>query len=661
VEASAASVTPAVLNNGSNPNVVELIGEGLLSMFGSGGRSPPQPVPSGVGQPARVEDLDDAAQEERMRDQVDPPPVRPEDAESNPHMGEQDAFEEESFDDRASANGEPNVDDVEDVDPDPSGDAGSKDEMMTMMGQMAEAIAKLAGELEALKSSPSAAYRPYSIPPSSPAPPFSPTISVADVVSAFKASTAERSEGRWMVKESDSIEFMSSSKAPALAEHNTRVRVSEVIDATPTSKVETKAFQASIDATTLFGHFLDTLTHHEYVDRRKELVVEVAVMANLHKDRADGIKAADRLVNKAIKALDVTKDGEQKQMMAKIQRSVIDHGRNGKPPSVATILYEMDLEFGKVTAMERDHEIKNQLNAISILKHVPSVMLSMAYSLYTQQYQSIPDASVRHRVVLRDVQSLVSEKIRASASQYDWMMPFRQKLLDTGFQQSTMAEWVAQFKVYEATPEFQRGQEAARAGSVDPRRAAVPKTKSVSAVHESDDETEVGSISAIGELRETIAELKSKIASMSNPSTGGFLSWRTFEWVTKFGVAGYPPPGDSQRKAIMVGLIWRKAGVPISPSCPKEPTALVGFHCPCNHSRKIPEELWFYHPDSKQFKDGANATPPPGVKGFGWMHALGKCMHAYAEGHKLARADPANKRLLEPLPQGCGDCIGTSQ
>ena len=37
VEVSAASVTPAVLNNGSNPNVVELIGEGLLSMFGSGG------------------------------------------------------------------------------------------------------------------------------------------------------------------------------------------------------------------------------------------------------------------------------------------------------------------------------------------------------------------------------------------------------------------------------------------------------------------------------------------------------------------------------------------------------------------------------------------------------------------------------------------------
>ena len=237
MEASAASVTPAVLNNGSNPNVVELIGEGLLSMFGSGGRSPPQPVPSGVGQPARVEDLDDAAQEERMRDQVDPPPVRPEDAESNPHMGEQDAFKEESFDDQASADGEPNIDDVEDVDPDPNGDAGSKDEMMTMMGQMAEAIAKLAGELEALKSSPSGAYRPYSIPPSSPAPPFSPTISVADVVSAFKASTAERSEGRWMVKESDSIEFMSSSKAPALSEHNTRVRVSEVIDATPTSKV----------------------------------------------------------------------------------------------------------------------------------------------------------------------------------------------------------------------------------------------------------------------------------------------------------------------------------------------------------------------------------------------------------------------------------------
>ena len=543
-------------------------------------------------------------------------------------------------------------------------DNGAPDaaDVLHMMTKMADVVSKLAKDMEDLKAHPASPYHPYSVPPRSPTPLDSPTVTMADVMSVVRSSAADH-YGRWMASEADSLEFMASSKAPALAEHNTKVRVAEVIDATPTSKAETKSFMLSGGSALPFAQFLDTITHHEYVDRRRELVLAMAVTANLQKDRADGIKAADRIASKALKSIDLTKDVEGRQMLAKIQRSVVDHGRNGQSPSLTMILDEMDLEFAKVTAMERDHEIKNQLDAISVVKHSPSVMVSLAQSLYMQQYQSITDATVRQRVVLRDVQSLVSEKIRIGASQYEWMDPFRQKLLDTGFQRASMSEWVAQFKVYESTAEFKRGQQdAARMAPSDSRRTVVNKGKGINAVFNEEGGESDGSIAAIGELQATIGELQAKIAALSGTQQGpGSPSWRTLEWVARFGVVGYPAPGDTQRKPIKVGIIWRKAGIAIPASCPKEPSAMVGFHCPCNHIRKIPEDMWFYHPDSQQFKDGANSVPPPGARNFGWMHALAKCMHAYAEAHKLARADPALKYLLDPLPMGCVDCIGASQ
>ena len=48
-----------------------------------------------------------------------------------------------------------------------------------------------------------------------------------------------------------------------------------------------------------------------------------------------------------------------------------------------------------------------------------------------------------------------------------------------------------------------------------------------------------------------------------------------------------------------------------------------------NHARKIPENMWFFHPDSEQAKNGENAKPPVGVKNFGWMHMLGKCSYRF--------------------------------
>jgi hypothetical protein len=662
VEETSAVCGPAAALSAAGNSIVERFGE-IASALVTAGLSPPQPARSGDGPRVRAAVVEEMEQRCRSSEHAAQSCASSMGANSDgAHMGEHEDV------------GEFVPDEMEDEPPDQgrggeydgeaNGDSGvpSNAAIMDMMNKMADVVAKLTRDMDGLKASGPSPYHPYSARPPSPGTPYSPAVTMADVMSVIKSSAADI-YGRWMANEADSLEFMAHSKAPALAEHNTKVRVAEVIDATPTSKAETKSFMLSVGSALPFAQFLDTITHHEYVDRRRELVLAMAVTANLQKDRADGIKAADRIASKALKSIDLTKDAEGRQMLAKIQRSVVDYGRNGQSPSLTMILDEMDLEFAKVTAMERDHEIKNQLDAISVVKHAPSVMVSLAQSLYMQQYQSIADTAVRQRVVLRDVQSLVSEKIRTGASQYEWMDPFRQKLLDTGFQRASMSEWVAQFKVYESTAEFRRGQQdAARATPGDSKRAMMNKGKGINAVHDEDGGDDAGSIAAIGELRTTIGELQAKIAALSGTQQGpGSPSWRTIEWVATFGVVGYPAPGDSQRKPLKVGLIWRKAGVTIPAGCPKEPMALVGFHCPCNHFRKIPEDMWFYHPDSRQFKDGANAKPPPGAKNFGWMHALSKCMHAYAEAHKLARADPTLKYLLDPLPMGCVDCIGASQ
>ena len=162
--------------------------------------------------------------------------------------------------------------------------------------------------------------------PAMPPSPIS-VVSVADVATLLKSTTTATTEGRWMVSEADSFPFMMGSKARALAGYNTMITVREVIESTPTTKDETKAYLAHVDPSMLLVSFTDVVTHHEFIDLRRWLGKQLAVIANLEKDAKSGTKAADRKMNAA---LEVTySSGEPRERLAKIKRT--GHGPGLQP------------------------------------------------------------------------------------------------------------------------------------------------------------------------------------------------------------------------------------------------------------------------------------------------------------------------------------------
>ena len=94
----------------------------------------------------------------------------------------------------------------------------------------------------------------------------------------------------------------------------------------------------------------------------------------------------------------------------------------------------------------------------------------------------------------------------------------------------------------------------------------------------------------------------------------------------------------------------------MSADCPKNPDALVGPQCPCNHFKKLKPEQWYYSPASEEFKTDPR-RPPVGEKQFAYFHKLGKCRRMREEAHKLARGDTKYLNLLNPLERGATDCM----
>ena len=133
-------------------------------------------------------------------------------------------------------------------------------------------------------------------------------------------------------------------------------------------------------------------------------------------------------------------------------------------------------------------------------------------------------------------------------------------------------------------------------------------------------------------------------------------------WVAQHGVVGFKAPADPQREILHAGRIARACGVEVSSACPKDPNAYVGFHCPCNKFRNVPEDAWFWNPASDEFKSGKPEyakVKPFDLANFGYMHKLGKCRTLRAKAHVKAKEDPQLISLLVPLPKETKDCITT--
>lgn len=480
---------------------------------------------------------------------------------------------------------------------------------------------------------------------------------------------ADRTHG-WMQHEKDALTFMYGSNDDALRDHKTHVTVAEVGGRTPKSKVEIKnyiAHTASPDK--LLIAFQDELTHHEFVDVRRDLVVKLAVVANLQDDSVTGLQAATRLLDDALANVKPKFGGRDYSRLLLINDIRMTHNRQGDIMPIVKALAEFDHEFAKLTAVERNLELQQALNRVTVLTTTPSGMIPKVTSLYQQIYASVPDDDTRAALVDRNVRNFMLEQIKDGSDGHDWLMPFATKLTDTDFVGKDLSEWARQFKHFEAQSSFKRGRAAASsqpAPAAPSVRGSRPAGR-VNAITNDDDDEASSSADQFklnfASLQRQLTHMQDQIATINGGTTGGAApapKWDSPQWVALYGVVGFPPPGDQSRKDIMVGEIWRQAGVPIPPGCPKDPGAFVGSLCPCNHIRQIPPAQWYWHPHSKEYKDGDNRKPSPGAppSSYAYMHRLGKCVHAYKHGHLLGRADPTKAHLLDPLPPGCTDCIG---
>jgi hypothetical protein len=479
----------------------------------------------------------------------------------------------------------------------------------------------------------------------------------------------------WMIsgKESCQRPFMEKSNVPALADGRTEVSVSEVISLTPLGRVGQKSLLAKVEAEPeeLLMPFVDSLGHHAYVDVRRNLVLRLGVLANLQAGLAAGDQAVDRIITSALERLP---DDGKHHTLGKVRLAVRSARRQQRMTTATEVLELMDEGFAKSTVVERDREIQRELEKISASSHKPSSMLVEVRDLYAQKFAAVESAT-RDSLIDNALRSFVISAVQKGATDFEWMRPFRAKLDDIDFMDGGLDKWDRQFKLLEEDPAYRAGFAWAATLPAEGSNAANPprsraRAREVSFVDHDDTDGPGGDgrvAGVLSEMSSRLAGLEARIAAIPSASGAGgdrtrrdpADNWASQEWVAKYGVVGFPAPGDKLRRDVMVGEIFRRAGLAIPEECPRQPSAMVGFHCPCNQIRRIPANMWFYHEQAKEFKDDPR-RPPPGAKAgtFAYMHRLGKCSTAYKLGHELGRANAAHAQLLQPLTQSATDCIG---
>ena len=525
-------------------------------------------------------------------------------------------------------------------------------QLQTVLAGFAKTMADMQAQMATLKANQSSAG------PSMPMYSLSPK-QLNDLASAVRPTDVAVG---WMTTErpSDQLDFMRASKNPVLSTSVTEVKVEQVIQLTPKGRTEQKAAVARFDMTQKLMVLSDTITHHVYLDHRRQMVLALGVLANLQANRNDGYDTVMRHVTQGLASFmdsPAARRGEYTRLR-KVGLLATEAQRNGKLLAVEDMMDALDNEFAKVTSSEQHSEIRAALEAISVTSQSPSAMLAEARVLYQARYSSLADTQ-REELVEGDLRAFIMEKIEKGAEVFAWMKPFQAKLTDADFLAKDLKQWSRQFLILERTAEYVDGFTAA--ATAEPPRSRRARINLV------DDEGDEGDeppseIAALGEQVAALADMVRQLGATPPGRMGATPrppDWRTQEWVTQCGVVGFPAPADRSRPDIKIGEIWRRAGVAIPEGCPRDPTSMVGHLCPCNARRCIPESMWFWHPDARQFAADPRRPPASMKSGFGYFHRLGKCSRAYEEGHRLGRANPAaNGRLLDPLPAGVTDCIG---
>ncbi|RPG35727.1 MAG: hypothetical protein CBB72_005200 [Muricauda sp. TMED12] len=482
----------------------------------------------------------------------------------------------------------------------------------------------------------------------------------------------------------DGFDFMDASKCVALAYTTTSVTIGEAMQRKPDASTK-PAIQAAHDACgpkELFEGLDDKIAHQAFIDLRRKIVSRLGGWGLYLSESMDKMAAEHQLRAKVIDSMEYFdgKEGRTKLSMALAQ------SKAKVGASLKEVLELIDEQFAAATPVERNREHQEVLNELTVEHGIcPSTTVAKSLLAFQRKFGADHDD-----LVDTEARSFVTQLLEGQAAKYAFMQPFMDKINDCAFAGKSLNDWITQFKILERQSVFTTAM-AALKKKMSKQAAPAPTSTQINALLgflpqdlEAPEADEDGST---GELIKRMAGLLTTgrqddltkpgekgtndqanlkfltrlIAAASSPAAGGKgSSTKDSTWVAEHGVPGFPAPADSFRPAIHVGKVLAAWGQKAPDGCPKDPHALVGPTCPCNLIRQLPDDAWYYSPQSDEFKSGKPEfcrIKPADLKAFGYYHKLGKCKTIYAKAHEIAHADPTKIDILVPLAKGVKDCL----
>ena len=499
------------------------------------------------------------------------------------------------------------------------------------------------------------------------------------------------------------LSFMKASKAPSLEGSITAVTVDQALRHKPNRDVKTDVAMVAdmVKADKLLEHFKDDVTTAGYLEVRRMSVLYLAGMGFMLVEK-EGEETAESTVQRylvqSIRYFSVISGYGKLAAVDLALSAALDTGDT----ITAGGIYEfMDKEFVAPTRGERNREFTRELDSLTVVQGcLPTTLLSRAHRIYMRKYGDARDA---HKLAEQETRDLVTSNLAKQAEQHGFLKVFSDKLLDADFSAASFDTWQQQFKIYEGTDSFKVGMAAAKkASGVKPpvkltgKEVGGPGSRDVNMLlgHHPEELDGRGTTESLQKIMAMIAGVHPGDVGGGAPAGGGpmvqgahgasglggggggdaFLQRmiaavqfngaatqvKNDSWVAAHGVPGFKSPSAPDREKLHIGRLAKALGVEVPAGCPKDPNSYVGPTCLCNVWKQIPEENWYWAPESDEFKSGkpeyARVKPADVVK-FGYFHKLGKCKACRQRAHELVREDPTKIQLLWPLAKDAVDCI----
>ena len=497
--------------------------------------------------------------------------------------------------------------------------------------------------------------------------------------------------------------FMAASKAPSLEGSITAVTVDQALCHKPNRDIKADVAMVAemVKSDKLLEHFKDDVTTAGYLEVRRMSVLYLAGMGFMLVEK-EGEETAESTVQRyllqSIRYFSVISGYGKLAAVDLALSAVLDTGDT----ITAGGIYEfMDKEFVAPTRGERNREFTRELDSLTVAQGcLPTTMLSRAHRIYMRKYGDAKDA---HKLAEQETRDLVTSSLAKQSEQYGFLKVFSDKLLDADFSAASFGTWQQQFKIYEGTDSFKVGMAAAKkTAAVKPpvkltgKEVGGPGSRDVNMLlgHHPGELDGSGTTESLQKIMAMIAGLHPGDVGGGAPAGGvpivpgahgagglggggegdAFLQRmiaavqfngastqvKNDSWVAAHGVPGFKSPSAPDREKLHIGKLAKALGVEVPAGCPKDPNAYVGPNCLCNTWKQIPEENWYWAPESDEFKSGKPEyarVKPADVTKFGYYHKLGKCKACRQKAHELVREDPTKIQLLWPLSKDAVDCI----